>query len=205
MGRLTGNVICRAKSMPLYCFCGIMENHVMKEGLTLEYRFRELLRNKIMSAVLSIALGIVIIIARRAALDLLVKIIGGLILAGGVAFAAIDLIRPETATNLKMDLTVSGLAVLAGIILITCAEGIVDFFPTMMGVFLILNGLSHLAVAGTDSENRILAGILGVAIIILGLLIIMRPGFIADAIMVFIGASFVVNGIFDLVMVKRVS
>ncbi len=205
MSRLTGKRPMPGKKHALAPFLWYNGKSCEKEGLILEYRFRELLRNKLMSAVMSVALGIVIIIARRAALDLLVKIIGGLILAGGVAFAAIDLIRPETATNLKMDLTVSGLAVLAGIILITCAEGIVDFFPTMMGVFLILNGLSHLAVAGTDSENRILAGILGVAIIILGLLIVMRPGFIADAIMVFIGASFVVNGIFDLVMVKRVS
>ena len=94
----------------------------------MEYRFRELLRNKLLAAVLSVALGIVIIIARRAALDLLVKIIGGLVLTGGIAFAAIDLIRPDTAANLKTDLIVSGLAILAGIILVTCAEGVVDFF-----------------------------------------------------------------------------
>ena len=49
---------------------------------------RELMKQKLVPAVLSIALGIVIIIARRAALDLLIKIIGGLIIAGGVAYMA---------------------------------------------------------------------------------------------------------------------
>jgi len=171
----------------------------------MEYKIREQLKNKTVVAVLSIALGIIIIIARRAALDLIVKIIGGLVLTGGVAFAAINLIRPETSNNLKMDLITSGIAALAGIILITCASGIVDFFPIMMGIFLILNGLSHLAVAGTDPENRIIAGIMGIVTIILGVLIVMRPGVIADMVMIFIGASFLVNGVFDLLMVKRVS
>jgi len=169
-----------------------------------EYRFRELLKNKTINALLSIALGIVIIIARRAALDLLVKIIGGLVFTGGVAYLVINVIRPDTTATLKTDLIIAGLAMLAGLILVLCAEGVVDFFPTLMGIFLILNGLSHLAVAGADKRNRVIALITGIVIIVLGVLIVMRPGIIADMIMVFIGVSFLVNGVFDLVMMKRV-
>ena len=171
----------------------------------MEYKVRELLKNKATAAVLSVALGIVIIIARRAALDLLVRIIGGLIITGGVALIAINLIRPANVSgNMTTILVMGGLAILAGIILISCAEGVVDFFPTLMGIFLILNGLSHLAFAGTDPDNRIAATIMGAIIIILGILIVMHPGFIANAIMIFIGASFLVNGLFDLFLVKRV-
>lgn len=170
----------------------------------MEYRFRELLKNKTINALVSVALGIIIIIARRAALDLLVKIIGGLVLTGGLAYLAINIIRQDTTPTLKTDLIIAGLAILAGIILITCAEGVVDFFPTLMGIFLILNGLSHLAVAGTDRANRIVGAVMGIIVIILGALIVMRPGIIADAIMIFIGAAFLVNGLFDLFLVKRV-
>ena len=170
----------------------------------MEYRFRELLRNKTVTALLSVALGIVIIIARRAALDLLVKIIGGLVLTGGLAYLMINVIRPDTTDTLKTDLVIAGLTILAGIILITCAKGIVDFFPTLMGIFLILNGLSHLGAAGVDRQNRVVDVIMGVVIIALGILIVMRPGIIANAIMIFIGASFLVNGLFDLFLVKRV-
>ena len=49
-----------------------------------------------------------------------------------------------------------------------------------------------------------IALITGIVTIVLGVLIVMRPGIIADAIMIFIGASFLVNGIFDLLMMKRV-
>lgn len=170
----------------------------------MEYRFRELLRNKTVTALLSVALGIVIIIARRAALDLLVKIIGGLVLTGGLAYLMINVIRPDTTDTLKTDLVIAGLTILAGVILITCAKGIVDFFPTLMGIFLILNGLSHLGAAGVDRQNRVVDVIMGVVIIALGILIVMRPGIIANAIMIFIGASFLVNGLFDLFLVKRV-
>ena len=170
----------------------------------MEYKVRELLKNKAMAAVLSVALGIVIIIARRAALDLLIKIIGGLVITGGIALIAVNLIRPDNASgNMTTVLVMGGLAVLAGIVLITCAEGVVDFFPTLMGIFLILNGLSHLAVAGTDPDNRITAVIMGAIIIVLGILIVLHPGFIANAIMIFIGSAFIVNGLFDLFMVKQ--
>ena len=171
----------------------------------MEYRFRELLKNKAITAILSVALGVVIIIARRAALDLLVKIIGGLVLTGGVGYLAINLIRPETTDTLKTDMIIAGVTILAGIILITCAGGIVDFFPTLMGIFLILNALSHLAAAGVDKENRAVEAVLGVVTIALGVLIVLRPGFIADAIMIVIGASFVFNGLFDLFLVRKVN
>ena len=170
----------------------------------MEYKFRELLKNKAMAAVLSVALGVVIIIARRAALDLLVRIIGGLVITAGVALIAVNLIRHDTESGTMTTVLVTGgLAILAGIILISCAEGIVDFFPTLMGIFLILNGLSHLAVAHMDPDNRIAAAIMGAIIIVLGILIVMHPGFIANAIMIFIGSAFIVNGLFDLFMVKQ--
>jgi len=170
----------------------------------MEYRVKQLLNSKLVPAVLSIVLGILVVIARRSALDLLVRIIGGLVITGGIALIAVNLIRPNAGSgNMTTVLVMGGLAILAGIILISCAEGIVDFFPTLMGIFLILNGLSHLAFAGTDPDNRIAATIMGAIIIILGILIVMHPGFIANAIMIFIGSAFIVNGLFDLFMMKQ--
>ena len=172
----------------------------------MEYRARMMLKEKTLPALLSVALGIVIIIARRSALDLLVKIVGGLVIAGGVAAVAVYLNRKDRDKgDLKMVLIMAAAAAVIGLLLISLAESIVDFFPTLMGIFLILNGLSHLAEAGTDQENRIAAGITGVITILFGILIVARPGFIANAIMVFIGVFFSLNGLMDLFMVRRVS
>ena len=171
----------------------------------MEYRVKQLLKGKLVPAMLSIVLGIVIIIARRAAVDVLVKIIGGLVIASGFAFIAMYLTRKnKEAGNLQMVLVCGGLTVLIGLMLIHFAPTIVDFFPTLMGIFLILNGLSHLTAAYASPGNRILIGIMGVVVIALGVLIVLRPGFIVDMTMVFIGGSFIINGVMDLLMIRRV-
>ena len=171
----------------------------------MKYMIRDLIKNKAVPALLSIALGIVIIIARRATLDLLVKIIGGLVITCGVGFVVAYLTRSDPdAGNLKMILILAGTAMLIGILLISFAQAVVDFFPTLMGILLILNGLSHLTEASVDSQNRIVVGIMGILVILLGILIVARPGAIADMVMIFIGASFIINGIMDLVMVNRI-
>ena len=54
-----------------------------------------------------------------------------------------------------------------------------------------------------DDGDRVITAIMGVIVVIFGVLIVLRPGFVADAVMVFIGAFFIVNGLFDLFIVKR--
>ncbi len=171
----------------------------------MEYRVKQLLRSKLVPALLSVVLGILIIIARRAALDLLVKIIGALVIGSGIGFILLYLTRRDKeAGNLTMVLTLAAISALAGTLTIVLAEHIVDFFPMLVGVCLILNGLSHLTAAFTSLENRFLVALIGVLAIALGLLIVIQPGFLVNMILVFIGASLVVNGLMDLVVLKRI-
>ena len=169
----------------------------MKENI------RTLMKGKLIPAILSIVLGIVLIIARRAALDMLVKIVGILIAVAGVAFIIAYFVRGDSNAKLQLTVGPAAVAVIFGIVLFFCAPAVVDFFPILMGIILILNGLSHLTMASVDDGDRVLTAIMGVIVIIFGVLIVLRPGFVADAIMVFIGAFFIVNGLFDLFIVKR--
>ena len=176
----------------------------MKGCDRMEYRVKQMLGSKLVPAVLSIVLGIVIVIARRSALDLLVKIIGGLVIAAAVCFILIYLTRPDKAAgNLKMVLISAAVAALIGILIISFAEDLVNIFPILMGTYLILNGLSHLTAGYADPENRTVAVAMGVLVIVLGLLIIVQPSFLLNTIMIFIGAAFIVNGISDLLMEKK--
>ena len=170
----------------------------MKENI------RTLMKGKLIPAILSIVLGIVLIIARRAALDVLVKIVGILIAVSGLAFIIAYFVRGNSDSG-KLQLIVGPavIAIIFGIVLFFCASAVVDFFPILMGIILILNGLSHLTMASVDDGDRVLTAIMGVIVIIFGVLIVLRPGFVADAVMVFIGAFFIVNGLFDLFIVKR--
>ena len=162
-------------------------------------------KNKLIPALLSIALGIVMIITRREAMVLIVKIIGGLIIAGGISFLAYWLFGPGRNENPPASFFVGPAVVmiLIGLVLIFFASTVADIFPMLMGIVLILNGLSHLAAAGMAEQDRFLIGLLGVITVALGILIVANPRFVENAIMIWIGAFFIVNGVFDLLMVKR--
>ena len=170
----------------------------------MDYKVKQMMDSKLVPAVLSIILGIVIVIARRSAMDLLVKIVGGIVIAAAIGFIVVYLTRPDKESgNLTMVLVSAGAAALIGILIISFAEVIVDFFPILMGLYLILNGLSHLTAGYADPENRAIAVVMGVLVIVLGALIVLQPGFLMNTIMIFIGASFILNGVSDLLMKKK--
>ena len=174
--------------------------------MNMDYRVKQLMKGKLVPAVLSIVLGIVIIIARRAAVDVLVKVIGGLTAAAGIGFFMVYLTREDkSAGNLKMVAICTILMILVGALLFVFAANIVDIFPIIMGIYLILNGLSHMTEGYVDSDNRLIASLMGIVLIALGVLIVLQPGFLVNTIMIFIGAAFVVSGISDILLVIRVN
>ena len=95
--------------------------------------------------------------------------------------------------------------ILVGVLLFVFAPNIVDIFPVIMGVYLILNGLSHMTAGYVDQDNRLIASLMGIVLIALGVLIVLQPAFLVNMIMVFIGAAFVVSGISDILLVIRVN
>ncbi len=162
---------------------------------------KRFMRNKMVPALLSIATGVALIIARGKALEVLVKIIGGLVLAGGVGFLYMYLFGP--ARDL-MQLGMTLCCAVAGILCLTNTRLVVDFFPILMGIILILNGLSNLAGAWANRDESILFGIMSVVVIVLGILVIMHPGVMADAIVLYAGIAYTINGLFDLIMLYRI-
>ena len=174
--------------------------------MKMDYRVKQLMKGKLVPAVLSIILGIVIIIARRTAVDVLVKVVGGLIVASGIGFFVVYLTREDKTTgNLKMVVLCSLLMILVGVLLFVFAQNVVDLFPVIMGVYLILNGLSHMTEGYVDPDNRLIATLMGIVLIALGVLIVLQPTFLVNTIMIFIGAAFVVSGISDILLVIRVN
>lgn len=173
--------------------------------MDLDNRVRQLMKGKMVPAVVSIVMGIVIILARRAALDLLVKIVGGLVIAGAIGLVIVYLKKePKVEGEMKYALLFAAVGTLAGILLISFAANVVDIFPVLIGIYLILNGLSHLGAAYADQENRAFIAVMGVLVLIMGIMIVCRPGFLVDMILVFIGAAMIVNGIMDLLVVRKI-
>ena len=165
-----------------------MDNDMMKR----------LLRNKMVTSVLSVIIGVVLIIARRSALDEMIRIIGGLMLLGAAAYGLFYLIGfYKDQTQL---MTAAGCAA-AGIIFLSWPKLIVNLFPIIIGIGLILNGLSNLAEAGrTKGKGTAFTAVL---VIIGGILIAFHPGFTANAGILCAGIVLTLNGAFDLMMLYK--
>jgi len=162
---------------------------------------KQMLRNKIVPAVLSIVLGITLILARRSAGDVLVKITGILTVIGGVGYVALYFFGPVTRD--RSALVLGCVAAVAGVLMFIYADVVDDIFVTLMGVVLVMNGLSNVTEARLDTENRILSAVLGIAVILLGVLIILHPGSMANGLWIYLGIFFVVNGMADLYLLHR--
>jgi uncharacterized membrane protein HdeD (DUF308 family) len=167
---------------------------------------RLLARNKIVFSVLSIVLGVVFIVARREALDVIIKIVGVLLTVSGLALLLTWVFRRDAVeNNPKLTVPVALMTIMIGVLVFFLAPTIRDMFPTIMGVILILNGMSHVAAAFLSPYSRFFAVLMGIITIVLGFLIVMHPGSMADAIMIYIGAFFILNGLFDLSVIWKLN
>lgn len=171
-----------------------------QQQLSIREKFRNFMRNKIILAIASIVFGVILIVWQSSAVDALVRVLGIIMLAVGAVFIIMYAVQKER----KAGLLVTGiiLAVL-GAFFLARPDFIVRLFPVIMGLILVISGITDLAGAvnlpkGTAGK----AGIIIVSLIIagLGVLCMFHPGIIADILMVFIGCVLIGNGIFDLVV-----
>lgn len=160
-------------------------------------------RTKLVPAVISIAFGIALIIARSAAMEVVVKITAGMLIACGVGCVLMFLFAPVKES---MQLAIGGLAAAIGFLVWFNSDFVVRLFPILTGIYLVLNGLSNLAPLSMPDENagRGLIILFSVLMFIAGLFIIFHPAAVEDTLMLIVGISYVVNGILDLILLHRV-
>jgi uncharacterized membrane protein HdeD (DUF308 family) len=83
---------------------------------------------------------------------------------------------------------------------------VVSLFPIITGIVLLLNGLSNLATLSmpdVNTGNRALIIIFSVLMIAGGIFILFHPAAVEGALMVYIGIGYVINGIFDLILLYQ--
>ena len=162
---------------------------------------KRLLRSKFVPALMSVMLGIVLIIARRSALTLLVQIIAVMLFIGAAGCITLFFFGPVRDVT---QIYLGAFLAIIGILVYSNAEGLTYVFPIIMGVMLMLNGLGNLGQAFAPPERDIIGAVLAGLVILFGILILFHPGTMADAIVMYIGIFYVLNGLFDLFMLHRI-
>ena len=161
-----------------------------------------LLRGKLAPAVCSILFGVALIIARRSAMDVLVRATAVIIAVGGLAGVLQYFFGPVKD---RMQLSLSVFALAFGVLCWFIAGTLVDIFPILAGIMLILNGLSNLAPLSSpaDSAGTPLVVLFSILMIGGGLFIVFHPAAAENMLMVYIGVCYILNGIFDLILLHR--
>ena len=163
---------------------------------------KKLLRAKLVPSVISIVFGIVLILARRSAIGAMVKIAAGLLIACGVGCVLMYLFAPVRES---MQLAVGALLAGIGLLAWFNTDLLLDLFPVLAGIALILNGLSNLATVGVPGEfaGTGITTVFSILMIVAGLFIVFHPAAVESMIVVWIGCTYIVNGVFDLILLHR--
>lgn len=169
----------------------------------MEETIKRLHRSKLVPALISIVFGIALILARRSAMTVAVKITAGLLLAGGVGCVLMYLFGPVRE---PMMLGVGIMMALVAVLVWFNDDMVVDLFPILTGVGLACNGLSNMASLGVAGyyKGKWLVILFSLIMIVGGMLIAFHPKFVEDALMIYIGAGYAVNGVFDLILLHQV-
>lgn len=159
---------------------------------------RNLMQNKAIMAAASILFGIYLIIARSAALYTLIRILGFGLLGPGLVYLVFyfgDRRRDRTS------LIYAGVAGAAGLLIMLIAPSIVNFFPVLAGILLILSGGADLLSLRGYGDTK--SKVLPIVLIVLGLLIVTHPGAIAGVVVAIAGGAFILNGLTDLNIIRK--
>ena len=153
-------------------------------------------------SVIMLVLGLVLLIWPKMSLSVLCCLIGVMLVIGGavklVGYFSKDLYRLAFQFDLALGIFVS----VIGIILILHPYWIMSFFPIVIGIFIMVDGVFKIQTSvdaqrfGLTNWWLILTG--GILCIVLGILLVFDPFSSATALVAIMGVSLIVDGLQNL-------
>ena len=90
-----------------------------------------------------------------------------------------------------------------GILVTVLARSIINIFPILMGLLLMINGIGNLSQSFSNSGASITEKILPALVALAGLLILIHPSTIVNSVVIVAGVTLIVNGLSDLSLIRR--
>lgn len=164
--------------------------------------FRDIRNNFLLTAAVSILIGLVLVLFPVKTTFLICNVAGILLILCGI----VDIIRYVTSKGetffFRYDLVIGILLCLAGLFVLTQSDLIISFIPTIVGIVLLINGLINLQKAfnlkKAGLERWWIDLIFASATLLLGLVIWLRPFAAVATTNIFIGICLILNGVSNL-------
>ena len=173
---------------------------------------REFLKNMkvsfLMAAVLYIVLGLVLLIWPGLTSDLICFVFGLVLLAYGIITIISFLVHDSRLGTFRLELILGIVATAAGILFLLKPEFVKSIIPVVLGIYIVIDALLNLKRAlelrSLQYARWWVTLVLSLISVALGVLILCRPVFLADFIIMVIGGVFVYNGLCDLWSIFKV-
>ena len=167
---------------------------------------KKILSNGIVSALIMIALGVILMLWPGNVMSIVCAVIGWGLLITGAAGLVIAFVRKKNEeANESLDI-VSILkdivAIILGIILISRMETVVSILPFIIGIIVIINGAVNAVQAllyKNESKNWLVALIAGIVVVLIGLLMVFNPLEVAVSQVFLMGLMLCFDGVSNLV------
>jgi uncharacterized membrane protein HdeD (DUF308 family) len=156
----------------------------------------------ILWAILTIAVGVVLIMFPGTAMDITIKIIGAILVVAGVTGVVLA-IRGQGAYQVY---TMGGavVSIVGGVICLVQPGIIKSILPLIMGIVILMTGLLNIANAFSakraGASKWLVSLILAIITVICGVVILLNLNGTADLLVCIIGVVFVYNGVSMLIM-----
>lgn len=159
-------------------------------------------KNKTVISIAGIVIGLILMIWRGDFVEGMIRVIGFVLLGAAAVYLVMYFVnKPSDSTKLGY----AACSAAAGLLLVLLCKTIYRAFPVIAGILMIISGAVTLIQVFKDKEVPLFNKILPVLVIAFGILILTRPGRIANAIVFCVGAVFVVNGISGLLASREIN
>ena len=156
-----------------------------------------IVKNKIVSCIVLLALGVLMVIAPGETLARSVRLVGIVLLVGAIVGFLIYFLSKNTERS-PLVLMESGVAAAIAVFLIAAPGIITGVLPLIFGIILLLNSLLDLLTALRLPRGKLLAVLLSMLAIIAAVIIICNPNALANIIVRIIGFAFIYSAVVGL-------
>ena len=159
---------------------------------------QNIIKNKLLSSIIFLILGVLLLIAPTAMMETFVRIIGGVLLLGAlIRLIAYFVTKKENRVPLSLVLGVA--AGLIGVFFVVAPGVVTGVLAYIFGAILILNSLLDLVIAVRLPSGKLVGVLLSLLGLALGVLVIVNPDAFAAFITRFIGATLIYESIVGIV------
>ena len=158
------------------------------------------LKNKTVMSAAGIVFGLILMIWRGQFVEQMIRVAGYVLLAAAAVYLVLYF-KDNRLNEAQMGYAVAAAG--AGLLLILLNRTLLRAFPVIAGVVMIVSAAATLLRTYRDSNVPLYSKLLSALVIVIGILIVIHPGRIADALVFCVGLAFVVNGISGLVASRQ--